>query len=113
MDIAEAQGRLIRRIGCWLRVTACAALILCACLMGMGVRAQAQVRSEEYRLKLVFLYNLAKFVEWPADAFPSPKSPLNVCVIGINPFDPRIGAATRGAQHQWTSVPYPNRAGQR
>lgn len=87
MDIAEAQSRPIRsrRKSRWFRLIACAALILS--LVGMRVRAQAQVRSEEYRLKLVFLYNLAKFVEWPADAFPSPKSPLNLCVIGLNPFD--------------------------
>jgi hypothetical protein len=70
-----------------LRLTACGAVILWSYLWGTGLQAQVQVRSEEYRLKLVFLYNFAKFVEWPADAFPTAQAPLNLCVVGQNPFD--------------------------
>jgi hypothetical protein len=42
--------------------------------------------SGEYRLKLAFLYNFAQFVEWPPDAFPDSRSPLDICVAGENPF---------------------------
>jgi hypothetical protein len=42
--------------------------------------------SAEYLLKLAFLYNFAKFVEWPADAFRSPDAPLAICIVGHNPF---------------------------
>jgi uncharacterized protein DUF4154 len=70
-------------------VSACAALIVgsfCASLP-----AQAQISStEEYRLKLAFLFNFAKFVEWPADAFPSQQAPLNICIVGRDPFDPEL-----------------------
>ncbi|MGH9582879.1 MAG: YfiR family protein [Bryobacteraceae bacterium] len=49
--------------------------------------AQAQV--SEYALKAAFLYNFAKFVEWPAEAFSSPSAPLVLCTYGNN----RVGDA--------------------
>ena len=42
--------------------------------------------SAEYPLKLAFLYNFAKFVEWPPDSFRSPSGPLAICIVGHNPF---------------------------
>ena len=48
-------------------------------------RAQDAVVSE-YRLKAAFLFNFAKFVEWPPEAFSGPKSPLVIGVLGDNPF---------------------------
>ncbi len=42
--------------------------------------------SAEYPLKLAFLYNFAKFVEWPPDSFRSPGAPLSICIVGHNPF---------------------------
>jgi YfiR/HmsC-like len=41
---------------------------------------------EEYQLKAAFLYNFAKFVEWPAESFENPSEPLTVCVLGEDPF---------------------------
>ena len=40
----------------------------------------------EYQLKAVFLFNFAKFVEWPAVAFKRPEDPIAICVLGQNPF---------------------------
>jgi len=40
----------------------------------------------EFQLKAVFIYNFAKFVEWPADTFPDPKSPFVIGIIGEDPF---------------------------
>jgi hypothetical protein len=40
----------------------------------------------EYPLKLAFLYNFAKFVEWPSDSFRFPGAPLAICIVGHNPF---------------------------
>ena len=42
----------------------------------------------EYPAKLAFLYNFSKFIEWPADSYPSAKAPLVVCVAGRDPFSP-------------------------
>ncbi len=58
-------------------------------------RAQNEA-SSEYRVKLAFLYNFAQFVEWPADAFPDPGSPLKICVVGNNPFSGAIEQSLRG-----------------
>jgi hypothetical protein len=40
----------------------------------------------EYPVKLAFLYNFTKFVEWPADSFREPDGPLLICIVGHDPF---------------------------
>ena len=40
----------------------------------------------EYQLKAAFLYNFAKFVEWPAQTFNDDKDPMRICVLGTDPF---------------------------
>lgn len=40
----------------------------------------------EYQVKAAFLYNLTRFVRWPADGFPAADSPFGVCVVGDDPF---------------------------
>jgi hypothetical protein len=46
--------------------------------------------SLEYRVKAVFLYNFAKFIEWPPDAFAAPGAPFGLCVLGNDPFGPDL-----------------------
>ncbi len=60
------------------------ALVFCS-----AVAAQAQTATE-YQVKAAFLFNFAKFVEWPADAFRSDDAPLQICVLGQDPFDPDL-----------------------
>lgn len=40
----------------------------------------------EYQAKALYLYNFAKFVDWPVEAFPSSAAPLQMCVFKENPF---------------------------
>jgi hypothetical protein len=40
----------------------------------------------EYSVKLSFLYNFTKFVEWPPDSFRDPGAPLVICIVGHDPF---------------------------
>ena len=40
----------------------------------------------EYELKAAMLYNLARFVEWPASTYPDPQAPILMCVLGKDPF---------------------------
>lgn len=54
-------------------------------LLGM-VNARAAATASETELKAAFLYNFAKFVEWPATAFPSETAPLRVAVFGDEEF---------------------------
>jgi len=61
-------------------------LILVCWLLSNGSPEALSRESAEYPLKLAFLYNFAKFVEWPLKSFPSPGSPLEICIVGHNPF---------------------------
>jgi hypothetical protein len=40
----------------------------------------AQDRRVEYEVKAAFLYNFAKFIEWPTDAFPARESAFTICL---------------------------------
>ena len=42
--------------------------------------------SSEYLIKAGFIYNFAKFVEWPSAAFAQPESPIVIGVLGTDPF---------------------------
>ena len=53
------------------------------CLLAAAAQAQS---ATEYQVKAAFLFNFARFVEWPADAFPSADSALQICVLGQDPF---------------------------
>lgn len=41
---------------------------------------------EEYQLKAAYLYNFAKFVDWPAHAFAGASSPIAICILREDPF---------------------------
>lgn len=50
-------------------------------------RAPAQSPAAgEYQVKAAFLYNFAKFVEWPPSSFSNASAPLRICVLGQDPF---------------------------
>ena len=51
--------------------------------------------SREFQVKAVFLYNFAQFVEWPADAFESPQSPLIIGILGLDPFGETLDEMVR------------------
>src|SRR5207244_10853841 len=58
---------------------------------------------DEYQVKAAFLFNFAKFVEWPPQAFPSASAPFSICVLGQNPFGRSLQEAVEGkvAQDGW------------
>ena len=64
-------------------------------VVGLQVRAQAPA-FDEYQLKAAFLFNFAKFVEWPPDAFSSADEPIGICVLGQNPFGTVLEETVRG-----------------
>jgi hypothetical protein len=59
------------------------------------VRAQATA-FDEYQVKAAFLFNFAKFVEWPPDAFTRTDEPIGICVLGQNPFGSGLEETVRG-----------------
>lgn len=50
-----------------------------------GLQDSAKKMSE-YELKAGFLYNFAKYVEWPESAFEKPDTPFSIAVVGTDPF---------------------------
>lgn len=46
----------------------------------------AQEQHSEYEVKAAFLFNFAKFVEWPASAFATTNSPIVIGILGKNVF---------------------------
>lgn len=44
-------------------------------------------------VQTLFLYNFAKFVEWPEKAFASQRSPITLCIYGDTPSDIRQALA--------------------
>ena len=47
---------------------------------------------DEYAVKAAYLYNFAKYVEWPPKAFPVASAPLLICIAGANPFGEALAA---------------------
>jgi hypothetical protein len=52
--------------------------------------------SVEYQVKAAFLFNFAKFIEWPPDTFPSEKTPIALCVFRYDPFGSALDEVIRG-----------------
>ncbi len=65
--------------------------------MVMGCFAACSVTAEspelvqtEYRVKAAFLYNYAKLVDWPTNAFATSSTPITIGVLGQDPFGPAL-----------------------
>jgi hypothetical protein len=74
----------------WSALGAATGWVLAASLL-CAATARAQDVTEP-ALKAAFIYNFAKFTDWPADALP-PTSPFNACVLG----DTAVGDALERA----------------
>ena len=66
-------------------------LITCAIVLVASAAAGAQDVPLEYRVKAAYLFNFAKFVEWPAAA-----GPITICVAGRNVFGEALSETIRG-----------------
>jgi len=63
-------------------------------LLLSGARAQSPTAGE-YQLKAAFLFNFAKFVEWPPSSFSDASAPLRICVLGQDPFGEELRNITK------------------
>lgn len=65
----------------------------------LGVLAASHAHGEEigeYQVKAAFLYNFAKFVEWPPQSFKTPTDPIAICGLGLNRFGDTLEETVRG-----------------
>src|SRR5258708_22261319 len=62
-------------------------LVLCvAHTMIARIAAGQEGAAGEYELKAAMLYNLTRFVEWPVSAYSDPQAPIQLCILGRDPF---------------------------
>lgn len=65
----------------------CGYLLLLVLFIPIADLARAQTSPTEYEIKAAFVYNFAKFVEWPQEAFANAGDPVRFCVFGNTPLD--------------------------
>jgi hypothetical protein len=75
-------------IGSWLL-----ALVLLNGSLGAPAHPQAP---SEYQIKAAFLYNFARFIEWPTESFKGEGEPLVVGVLGDDPFGSILDQSLNG-----------------
>ncbi len=66
-------------------------ILLGACALS----ALGQETPTEYDVKAAYLFNFAKFFEWPAEAFADRQAPLALCIAGRDPFGAALAAYDR------------------
>src|SRR4051794_5010063 len=70
-------------------------LVSIALLLALGLNLRAQSVSED-QVKAAYMYNFAKFVEWPAGEFPSSAAPFRFCVLDDRPFQSELVEIVKG-----------------
>lgn len=82
-------------------------LVLGAAAAGLGAGAPAVAARAaglpEYAVKAAFVFNFAKFVDWPAGAFPAER-PFVIGVLGEDPFGAALDEIVRGGALQGRPV---------
>jgi YfiR/HmsC-like len=58
----------------------------------------------EYDVKAAFLFNFAKFVEWPPPAFADDREPIVIAVLGTDPFGAALDRALAGKTIRGRSI---------
>ncbi len=61
----------------------------------LSAESRAQMVNE-YQVKAAFLYNFAKFVEWPNGPAGPSKETLTLCIVGQDPFGDSLDQVTKG-----------------
>lgn len=86
------------------------ALILLALCCSAPLRADLGELSES-QVKAAYLFNFAKFVEWPASAFRAPAAPLVIGIVGRgagDPFEALSGRQAKGRRVQVRQLQRPD-----
>jgi hypothetical protein len=82
-------GKLPGRPGIWI-------CLVVSLAVGLAGACQAADESLEYQVKAVFLLNFTKFVEWTAGEFGAQNSPMEICILGDDPFGSTLDRIVEG-----------------
>ena len=89
----HSRGITSRSRGLRTRALVFCVILLLTLLAGSSAQEPA---TNEYQVKAAYLFNFAKFVEWPSTAFPNAGAPLEICVLGMNPFGHELEDSVAG-----------------
>lgn len=79
-------------------VHAKACCVLSLAFLAAGLACAQETPPPEYRVKAAFLWNFAKFIQWPTNAFINDAAPFIIGVLGENPFGDDLENTVRGKQ---------------
>lgn len=82
---------IMRPRGCWVW-----RLGLIAIFVGVVFVSSRAQSPSEYEVKAAFLFNFAKFVEWPAGVFSNSDAPFRICLLGRDPFGSNLDQIIAG-----------------
>jgi hypothetical protein len=85
MSLTRQTQRIVN--GDFLRKAVCGFVCL---LLLLFLTPVVRAAVSETELKAAFLYNFAKFVEWPAEAFSSETAPIEIAVFGEDEFTVKL-----------------------
>jgi hypothetical protein len=68
-------------------------VLLSIALSAPSVSAQS---ATEDQVKAAYLFNFAKFIEWPPEVFDKPDAPMNFCLLGRSPVADEFDSSVRG-----------------
>jgi len=84
----EAKRACFPKLTEWYRL---GSLLIFTLMIGLSFQCFSQEQPTEYQVKAAFLYNFAKFVEWPPEAFADTNSPMVLGILGKNVFGSDLG----------------------
>jgi YfiR/HmsC-like len=87
-DCGNSDRRFLVRVDSR-RIRRASFFIFVACWLASNASLKARSQNEEgaeYPVKLAFLYNFTKFVDWPPGAYHDPGASLLICIVGHDPF---------------------------
>jgi len=73
-----------------------ALLGLTALLLGSARASGGEPPLTKYQVEAVFLFNFAKYVDWPPGAFTNAAAPITIGLLGTNPFGDSLQHVAEG-----------------
>ncbi len=82
-------------------------VFICVALLAGNSFAGEGINNTEYNLKAAYLYQFTKFTQWPGRLFPRRDSPIQICILGKNPFGKSLDSfSNRTSQGRKLSIEY-------
>src|SRR4029077_12814548 len=70
--------------------------LIVALLSAFPAATAAAQSATEDQVKAAYLFNFAKFIEWPAEAFAKADAPMNFCALGRSAVADELDSSVRG-----------------